>query len=177
MNPSVCAQPSASETELTAFHEAGHAAVGVVYQLPIARVTIDPERVGAATGYCIVGRASVPREEADRIYRERPDALPTTLPDSFAATLLHLLAGGAAEVHRVGRPTGDGDWRDRLEAEHLIGLALGVPPWSREVRAVMGAARAFASYVVWRHRHSIERIAAALLERGTLDGDEIRELL
>ena len=85
-----------------------------------------------------------------------------------------LLAGRIAE--RVVDPISEKDWCDRFDAEQLLAHALRVPPWSEPVRRLMACCSRLVRVQVGMHWPAIERVAFALLEHGTVTGDDVRRL-
>ena len=153
----------------TACHEAGHAVIGRVIGLPCGKVTIvgDDEH---ELGHAIV---------ADPIRTwERGDGPRKPLVE---ASCISLYAGAEAErviLGEVGDPVGDG--YDNEKATSLIMIIgvrgaryVGDDVWERyEARL-----RRRSNELVRLHQYRIERVATALEERGTLEGDEVDAIM
>ncbi len=152
----------------TAIHEAGHAVIGRVLGLPCGEVTIIGESEHEL-GHAIVD---------DPIHTwERGDGSRRALVEK---SCISLYAGAEAERVLLGN-AGDhvGDGPDFSKARSLImilgvrGAHVGDEVWERyEARL-----RRQSNLLVLLHRHKIERVARALLERGTLQGDDIDAII
>lgn len=153
----------------TAIHEAGHAVIGRVLSLPCGEVTIigEDER---ELGHAIV-------DDPIRTW-ERGDGSRRALVE---ASCISLYAGAEAERVLLGN-AGDhvDDGPDFGKARSLI-MILGVrgahyvgdEVWERyEARL-----RRQSNLLVLLHRYKIERVARALLERGTLQGDDVDAII
>jgi cell division protease FtsH len=177
---------SPSERARTAYHEAGHALVGMLTPGadPVRKVSIIPR--GQALGVTL----SAP--EADRFSYDE---------EYLKAKLQVLLGGRVAEQLVYGTATtgAESDLREATElAEHMVGVwgmseAIGpmtvVPdpdrhamaPWAAdtseetrrlidaEVRRLLDGAATGARRVLTDHRDRLETLVAALLEHETLD--------
>ena len=157
----------------TAYHEAAHAVIGRVLGLTCGHASISPAARTATRPY-EAGHAKIRDpwltiwdwEQRER-YRDARQA--------FRGTIIANMAGAEAEVEFFGQcRRGDGD--DRHKISLLMDSRYAEIPadnWDRyEARL-----RAHTRRLVRRHRDAIERVAAALLDRGTLQPDEIDELL
>jgi ATP-dependent Zn protease len=145
--------------EHIAYHEAGHVVIGLVLGFEVRKVTIKPKSRTLGNVQAQVGEASSNR-----------------CVDRDAADIKFCLAGPLAEQLVSPRPfdeliaDGSGkDWRNvRRTARRLNTRG------EAEVVIVMLALETAA--LVQQHRDAIERVAAALLERETLMGDDIKRL-
>ena len=179
--------PAASEAELldclriTAIHEAGHAVIPRVLSIGCGGVTIIPD--ADSGGHSVIegpwrtlwrweGQGGPEIRDNKLIYPpgSRPHG---TYESALRGRILVFMAGWAAEVEILGECRGaDGD--DRYQ----IGLMLEELPipggrspaaWERYESRL----RAKAHALVRRHRAAIERVAAALEERGSLTAEDI----
>jgi cell division protease FtsH len=184
------------QKEKTAYHEAGHAVVGLNLPLcdPVYKATIMPR--GGALGMVV----SLP--EMDRLNWHKDECL-----EKLAMTM----GGKAAEVAKYGEdhvsngPSGDIQqasalaramvlrWGmsdkvgnvDYAEAhEGYTGQTMGFSVSANtkemieeEVRRIIDEAYARACSIIEEHRDDWERLAQGLLEYETLTGDEITNLL
>jgi hypothetical protein len=142
-----------------AFHEAGHAVVGSLYRLVVARASIvaDTEILGYV-------------EYTETSQRAAP-------ADVHIATLL---AGQDAQDHascRYGLPFSLNDGTDRVRARSLVAANLGVRDWlDGAVDVAIERARVNVAQAVNHNWAWIERVARTLAVRKTLTGAEIMEL-
>jgi hypothetical protein len=120
-----------------AAHEAGHAVISRVLQLPSGKATI----VGAPCAYL--------------------------QDDHGLASLLTAMAGSAAERELTGVAGIDGTFGDRPKVERLLD-ALGVDS---------DTCWLIVRQLVELHRDRIAAVAQALLERGSLSGAEIDQIV
>ncbi len=189
---------SESERKLTAYHEAGHAVVGLRHPGldRVHKITIVPR--GRALGLT----ASLPDEDRH-----------TYTKDWLEGQLIMLFGGRVAEELIFGHEkvtTGAGNDIERATAiarrmvtrfgmSDAIGLmTVGEPDQEvflgrdmmqrrsiseataeivdTEVKRILDEAHALARQIVDRERPLLERLAVALLERETLDRDEIQKL-
>ncbi len=151
----------------TAYHEAAHAVIGRVLGLTCGQVSIitDDDSVGRA----IIFDPWVTVwdwEQRDR-FRDARQAI--------RGTIIARMAGAEAEVEFFGQCQGDDD-DDRREIASLMDSRYAEIPadnWEQyEARFRTQTRR-----LIRRHRGNIERVAAALLDRGKLQPDEIDALL
>jgi hypothetical protein len=163
----------------TAVHEAAHAVLGVAFGVAISRLSLAGTRdLSGAQGSVVESAAPLSRDEADELCRLRNRGGPSITeepPSSIGPRVCMLLAGGIAE--RVVDPAGEGDWHDRFEAEQMAAHALRVPPWSEPVRRLIACCSRLVRVQVGLHWLAIERVAIALLEHGTVTGDDVRRLM
>ena len=157
------------DRKATAIHEAGHAVIGRVLGLPCGKVTTisdDP----AELGHAVV---------EDPIHGWRRGDGPRR--QMVEASCMSLYAGAEAERVILGKQGDDvGDGPDCSKAASLIELIgvrgasfVGDEVWERyEARL-----RARSNQLVRLHRAKIERVGAALMERGELSANEIDELI
>ena len=176
-----------ADRRLTAYHEAGHAVVGLLLEEldPVHKVTIIPrERSLGVT-------ASLP--ERDRHTHALSD---------LRARLVMLMAGRAAEEHILGADHvttgagGDIQHATRIARRMVVrfGMSrkLGMVDLSaedeplaahtarlvdEEIRRIIDEAYQDALEMLEKHRDLMDRIAAALLEKETLGRDELRTLV
>mgnify|MGYP001347228119 FL=1 len=187
---------SPEDRERIAYHEAGHAILGLVVPGadPVHRVTI------------------VPRGQALGVTYQRPDTDRYNYPETYLrARVIGILGGRAAEEIVFGTRT-TGAQNDIEQATQLVrnmvtrwgmsdrlGMVQLAPrenpylgtvdayaprPYSEataaavdeEIRRIIGECHEEAKRLLQEHRHALDALAQALLERETLDEDEIREV-
>jgi len=152
------------EREATAYHEAGHAVACVVLRLPVVSVDIVPQE--DRLGYC-------------RFDRPDPDGAPTWQRDHFLRDhLTIILAGPAAEIrrfpgHRWCIFLGDSDdiacARTEHQALHETNPQMAGEDWDDWFRVAQG--------LVKDEWQAITAVATALLERGELTGEEVKQII
>ena len=190
---------SEKEKELTAYHEAGHALVGlsVPEHDPLHKVTIIPR--GRALGVTM----SLP--ERDRFgysKREMTSRLASLFGGRIAEDIIfgadNVTTGAASDIQqatstarrmitefgmseKLGRVR-YGDNEQELFLGHSVTQTRGVSEATAqliddEVRRLIEEAETTARGILVEHIDDLHRIAKALLEYETLSGDEIRGLL
>ncbi len=149
--------------ESTAYHEAGHAVIARVLGLSCGEVTIIADDDSA--GHAIIAdpwKTAWNWENRDRFRHAR---------QAFRGTIIARMAGAEAEREFFGQCRG-GDDDDRYEIALLMDsrwTEIPADDWGQyEVRL-----RAQTRRLVRRHRHTIEHVAKALQERGTLEAEEV----
>jgi len=173
---------------LTAFHEAGHAVVALHCPAsdPIHKATILPR--GQSLGMMV----RLPERDRPSIRRSRLEA---DLAVAMGGRAAEELAFGPAEVSTGA--SGDlrmaTDLARRMVGHWGMGMDNGLTfhgetdtnaPWSEdtakrldgEVEALLDHAMARAQAILTTHRHVLEAVAQALLDRECLTGDEIAEV-
>ena len=135
-----------------AYHEAGHCAAAITYGIPIIAVTIE-----ADAGHLYRGH-----------YRERADL-------ALECMVTFCLAGPAAEEFFCG-PIEDGaDRADYEMARHYLKRQFTPLQLATEFERLRDAAHRLVR-TPWAQQR-IRLLAAALLRRGTLTGDEIGTMI
>ena len=135
----------------TALHEAGHAVAAMTFAIPIISISIV---------------AAVPHLRRAR-YQPRHDA-------GLESLVVMCLAGPAAEQLFCGSIESDTDRTDIEMARRYLAQRLQPVQIAAEMMRLRGSAERLVR-LPWAQRR-IERIAAALLERGTLSGADIAAL-
>ena len=170
---------AAAELELlaTCAHEAAHAVIALVHNLPIRRAVV----IAGGRAFCSFLEEPLALEAVAETVA-RLNGTDRTLdvwqvPDSWdlAAGLLMLEAGEAAACRVRGRRS-DGGWDDRLHGEYALGAAMRRAPWSPEVQHVIAGVARAAEGAVRCHWAWIEATARALLARGVLEVADVRAL-
>jgi len=152
------------ELRLTAHHEAGHAVMAELCGQHVTAVEIvgDDDRTGSV-----------------RSLRFRPDPLEVVDPSLPTAhlerRLLCLLAGPVAEEMAGGRH----DWADRggPELDEAVRMAMKIVRDCQRVLPYLEEARSHVETVLEQHWEIVERVAAELMVRGRIGGDEVRRAL
>ncbi|WP_411904178.1 ATP-dependent metallopeptidase FtsH/Yme1/Tma family protein [Methylorubrum thiocyanatum] len=151
----------------TAIHEAGHAVIGRKVTMVCGGATIKADDDLDAAGHAIVADADTTWRAWEMREKFRD------LTSVMRGRIITIQAGHEAEAEILGEPlTGDDD--DRECAEAMVEDA-GFPEDQDAV--VLARLRRFARQLARRHRADIERVAAALMERETLTGEEIDAML
>jgi hypothetical protein len=151
----------------TAIHEAGHAVIGRVLGMACGQVTIVPKlsekTAGVATTHDQWATEAAWKKRGK--YRD--------LSSVWRGRIMTFMAAAEAEIVCIGRYRG-GDGEDRYQIA-LMMEEIPVPneDWQSYERRLRAKTRA----LVRRHRHKIEHVAKALLERRTISGRDIDWLL
>ncbi|NNK92294.1 MAG: ATP-dependent metallopeptidase FtsH/Yme1/Tma family protein, partial [Acidimicrobiia bacterium] len=188
---------SDEEKKITAYHEGGHALVGFALPNadPIHKVTIIPR--GRAGGYTM----ALPMEDKSYIRRsELVDQLAMLLGGRTAEELIFVdpTTGASNDIEKATniarRMVMEWGMSDRLgplkyatpQAEVFLGrdytrgqdysddVAFAI---DEEIRKLITQAHEEARQILTAHRDALDRIADALIERESLDADEIKEIL
>jgi len=154
------------KAEHTAYHEAGHAVIGLVLGYDVRKATIRPR-------YSYLGSAWISKKRNGSLGATEVQA-GSTESDDFGGICIDL-AGPLAEMlvnpipfDELIRCAANSDWRSaqrharrisRRQADILIDVVMG------ETRTL-----------VEQHRDAIARVAAALLEHETLTADDIKRM-
>ncbi len=187
---------SDSEKKITAYHEGGHALVG--YALPnadpIHKVTIIPR--GRAGGYTL----SLPLEDKYYVRRsEMIDQLAMLLGGRTAEELIFIdpTTGAANDIEKAtgiarkmvmeygmsdklgplqyGKPDAEvflgRDYSSQQDLSNEVAAAV-----DEEIRFLINQAHSEARMILETHEDALHRIAEALIEKESLNADEIKEL-
>jgi ATP-dependent Zn protease len=125
------------DRDAISIHEAGHAVISRVLQLPSGKAVIDGEQPGAYL-----------------------------TDDGGLASLLTALAGSAAEVELLGYASAGGVDGDRPKVLRLLDT----------LHLDCDSCWLVTRQLVELHRDRIAAVAAALLQHGSLSGEEIDQL-
>lgn len=137
----------------TAYHEAGHAVMALIFDRPVARVSVRPNR--ELLGVCHYGK-SVYRPSEDWLERE----------------ILIALGGIAAEARFTGVYDWDAAGHDQIYVERLVVERAGARRAERLQRRLL----ARAEHLIGQEPHwqAVEQIAAELLKHGEISGRAAR---
>ena len=161
-------RPLMSDRESTAYHEAGHAVIGRVLKLPCGPASIEPDH--DSSGHSMVAQ---PHEIQTMWGKRRPHYSDDSV---MRARIMAFMAGAEAEKEFGFLPEGDSD--DRYQIACMLEGELLPLSWSDEKKErYEQRLRSKTRGLVRRHRQSVERVAKALLKHGTLQADEIDELI
>lgn len=160
-----------------AIHEAGHTVVARMLDFEVGQVTIVPDFELAEAGFAIVSDpyAIMWTWEQKGKFRE--------LDTILRARAIIYMAGAEAEIEVFGNCLGgDGPDRDQvLDALERVGVAGPATAHLVDSQAnyerFEPRLRCWTRTLVKRHRAKIVRLAAALLERKTLNAEEIEALI
>ncbi len=187
---------SAEEKEITAYHEGGHALVGFALPNadPIHKVTIIPR--GRAGGYTM----ALPLEDRNYMRRsEMVDKLAMMLGGRTAEEIMFLdpTTGASNDIEQAttlarrmvmeygmsdrlgpmkyGQPAGEVFLgRDYNQAQDYSDAVASII--DEEVRYLITQAHEEAHTILTTHSEALDRVAEALKDRETLDGDDVREI-
>ena len=187
---------SDEEKRITAYHEGGHALVGFALPNadPIHKVTIIPR--GRAGGYTL----ALPLEDKNYVRRsELVDQLAMALGGRTAEELIFIdpTTGAANDIEKAtnlarrmvmewgmsdrlgplayGKPEGEvflgRDYTRGNELSNDVASAI-----DEEIRKLITQAHEEARQILVTHRDALDRIADELIDRESLDGDEVAEI-
>jgi cell division protease FtsH len=188
---------SEKERKITAYHEAGHALIGMMeeHSDPVHKVTIIPR--GGALGVTL----TLPAEDRYCVSKDELLALITRAMGGRAAEELifdHFSTGAANDLQQATKIARDMvcsyGMSEKLgpvsladdHATVFIGREFGASPKHSpekarqiddEVTAILSERYARAKQMLIDHREALDRIALALLERETLEESDLRLLL
>jgi hypothetical protein len=151
-----------------ATHEAGHAVIGRVLNVPCGDASIAD---GIACGFDIEQRVSgrlgiAGIGSSAETWREwRHQGRPRCLRSVLIARAIAFMAGAEAEIAFFGENIPDGDSYDR---EGVAEIIVGAPKW------VESRLRSFTRTLVHRHKDSIEAVSRRLLRDVTVSDGEVR---
>ena len=152
----------------------------VALSIPIGQVVICADYAATkALGFVLEGSTSMSAAAADAACRTRdPIMRLKDIPKgvSLEEYLCYVCAGAAAERVATGEARPDAGWSDRFTAEALIAEATRVEAWRPYNGPPLRMAEARAETAVKFHWSWIERTATALVRKGRLTGDEVRDL-
>jgi ATP-dependent Zn protease len=148
-----------------AIHEAGHAVIGRALGLPCGRATIKPDYDDGSAGHGIIHSP----DEIQRLWWKFEDIAHRTEAAAFRARILAYMAGCEAEKMCLGRSrVGDAD--DRRQINLMFDSLL---PRDADIVRIAQRMRATTRHLVRRHRATIERVAALLLQHRNLSPAQI----
>ena len=191
---------SDDEKKLTAFHEAGHAIIGIKMEAsdPIHKATIIPR--GRALGMVM----RLPEEDQLSVTREKLHAdLAVAMGGRVAEELIFgydkVTSGASSDIQQATRMAkamvtkwgmsdklGPMDYSDGDGGEPFLGATYGQSKATSEetaslidveVRRILDEAYALATKLLKKHNKELDLLAKALLEYETLTGSEIDELI
>jgi ATP-dependent Zn protease len=151
-----------------AIHEAGHAVIGRLFDLPCGTVSIKPSDDGESLGHAII-------DDPIRSW-QRGDGSRRALVE---ASCVAIYAGAEAErVILNCEPSGDqGDCSTATSLISIMGVRgasfVGDDVWDR----YEGRLRERATKLVRLHQATIERVASDLMKHESLTDEEIRKLI
>ena len=154
----------------TAVHEAGHAVIGRILNLPCGKATIVPDFDEETNGFALVTR----EPDTNRAHWYDHHDKWRGLEVVFHANILVSMAGAEAERVVIGCDYG-GDSDDETNISWM-GASM-MDTLSPERDRLLAQLRRHTSRLVRKHRLRIERVAFALMEHRTLQGHEIDELV
>jgi ATP-dependent Zn protease len=146
--------------EHIAYHEAGHAVIALVLGYKVGKVTIKPKPFTLGNVEMEVGEAS-----SDRCVDRDAADIKIDLAGSLAERLVN-----HSPLNELIEQGSRGDWLSVRRTARQLNTQR-----EAEILIVMLALETAA--LVQQHKEAIGRVAAALLERETLTGDDIKSLV
>ncbi len=162
------ASPPLPSPRATAYHEAGHADARRALGWPLHSVTVIPDEARGTLGACYGADPSTPDAPL-------PGRMMPGLGEVIDERIVVLWAGPLAEVCATGQPPEDSTLA-RSDFEEIERLAEMRCPHAHERRLYLAWCRERAQRIVDDHLDEIHKLAAALLERGTITGAEARAI-
>ncbi|RUW01101.1 MULTISPECIES: hypothetical protein [unclassified Mesorhizobium] len=147
----------------TAYHEAGHAVVAFLQFFKIEFATIKP--AGEAAGMV----KSMARGKVD------PDIATPAMRAKIEALIIVTLAGDIAQRKHQAKSVRR--WHASADRQQAADLALSICGSGESATAYLAWLDIVTRNIVEGRWSVIERVAAALLERETLTGDELRAVI
>ena len=146
-------QNTGSDQLSTAYHEAGHAVIAIVFERPVQKVSILPDQ--RRLGHCEL-RKGVSRASQDRL----------------EADILILLAGVAAEAIYSGAYNWQGAAQDLQSVRRLAVMRSGAAQADKLTRRML----AKTEHLLMQQHHwtAVAKIAAELVEKKTISGRAVR---
>lgn len=142
-----------SQELCTAYHEAGHAVMALVFDRPVQKVSILPDQ--RRLGHCEL-RKGVSRASQDRL----------------EADILILLAGVVAEAMHSGAYNWTGAAMDLQSVRRLAVMRSGQGQADKLTRRLLAKTEHLLQQT--RHRNTVDLIAAELIEKKTISGRTAR---
>jgi hypothetical protein len=153
----------------TAYHEAGHAVAAHMLDIPLRHATVVPNHEEGSLGHVLYGRLSPKMIEA-----LQSGGLTPGMRAKIENIVIATFAGGIAEHRYRGRRNLVGTTHDRhMIIDFLEPISGNIP--ELEAYALWLEQRAI--NLVARFWDVVEVVAAALLERHTLTGAQIRSAI
>lgn len=142
-----------SQELCTAYHEAGHAVMALVFDRPVQKVSILPDQ--RRLGHCEL-RKGVSRASQDRLETD----------------ILILLAGVVAEAIHSGAYNWTGAAMDLQSVRRLAVMRSGQGQADKLTRRLLAKTEHLLHQT--RHRNAVDQIAAELLEKKSISGRAAR---
>ena len=142
-----------SQELCTAYHEAGHAVMALVFDRPVQKVSILPDQ--RRLGHCEL-RKGVSRSSQDRL----------------EADILILLAGVVAEAMHSGAYNWTGAAMDLQSVRRLAVMRSGQGQADKLTRRLLAKTEHLLQQT--RHRNAVNTIAAELIGKKTISGRTAR---
>jgi hypothetical protein len=161
----------------TAYHEAGHAVIGLALRLPVAFVTIKGDKRAPHVSYTpvhyglgqVYARGSYRKPIADICEHDAFGNVASKRNDDWHADIVVDIAGGMAE----GKFLADGtDWRELWSGGDKRCAAYSRSKLGQQARSLEEYA-AECKTLVERHWLMIEAVAARLVTEETLSGNDV----
>ena len=156
---------SGAATTTIAYHEAGHAVIGRVLNLPCGLATIIPD--DDSVGHSITGGPWDAVAQWDSSGRWRG------VDVAYRARIIAFMAGAEAEVECLGNCP-DEDHDDRWQITMMLNSLL---PANTDPLGCENRLRRVTRTLVRRHRGKIEAVAQKLLQRGCASEHELNAII
>jgi hypothetical protein len=152
-----------------AIHEAGHAVIGRTMAQVCGDVMIIPDSDDNSAGLCIIADIYKTMRFWDHIRRWR------TKKTLMKGRIMAMMAGAEAEREFFGE--GDlGDGEDRRQIFIMIEDTFGLES-SLEIESREEFLRRWTRFFIRRHRDKIDKVAAALLVKRSLQAVEVNAII
>lgn len=153
------------EPRLIAYHEAGHAVLAVILDLGPGKVSIESDGVNAGIAH----------DDGDNPRDEDSEVLYMSAPEAFKMRHATTFYAGALAARRAKYF----NWRDGADQDFAAahGLADDITACPSSVDAIRKLCERRAEILVEYYWPEIEAVAAALLERSTIEADELRRIV
>jgi hypothetical protein len=163
---------SAFTIDRIAVHEAAHAVIAFV-------LGVGPTGASVVPDIDTLGHVSFTEQDAVMMaWKFRGKNRDETRAYVLARAMISM-AGAAGErafgwaVDQSSRA----DTPDETHAKYYVAFAYGYPPRRHDLVRIERRLRRVTAHMVHRHRGAIERVSAALVASGTLDGSQLHEIM
>lgn len=158
---------NADERRATAYHEAGHAVMGFIFDRVPTSVDIIHDKDGN-TGHTYFG------DDAPNSFKRYLDTSPEKQRYLEMRVLVALAGTAAHDLMCPGREHDCGDLRDEKRAKALIGESMS---WDDDHDAALSRLKITARKNIAGNWSKVEALASMLMRRCKISASEIRSLL
>ena len=162
-----------SKRRIAAYHEAGHAVAAHVLGRKIVSVSVEPD-ADEGSG----GRLTLTQEWWPGDNYEPGSLLALNAEHPYEYWITILLAGGIAQRIGTGTEPAFGHTvDDHTRAAEIALSAVDIAPEPSDISALQKRARLRTEKLIEDHWGAVEALTTALLERQTLSGEEVRQVI